>query len=289
MSDIRKEIERRVSKYLRLGDFRGALRELETYRRVFRSKDLEKYYFLKGYISLKAGDVEKASKTFKVLTRAYPKKSIYQFFAGVSNLELANYEESLSNLRKAFELAPENREYKKNFGWALVMNGKKQGLKILRDLFYTEPFQKDLTLKYIVALIKFNEKPQALWLSRLSFRKLGDAEFQELVRSLEDEIHSQSMFLTRNEEKVIILLTHRSGYDEETIDELTILFLALKNSVFKRIVNPFAWAAALEVAGRTLKGDISINFKAIEKKYGVNYKQVNRILSKIFSGGIVDE
>ncbi|MEO0246595.1 MAG: tetratricopeptide repeat protein [candidate division WOR-3 bacterium] len=288
MNDIEIKIKRKISQYIKVGNFRAALRELRAYRKIL-SFTPEYYEFLKGYLLLKAGDPEMARKTFKKLTDCYPGKSVYQFFAGISNLELANYEESLRYFHKAFELSPQSKEYKKNFGWALVMNGKKRGLKILKELFYSEPFQKDLSLKYIVALIKFGQRPLALWLSRLAYEKTGDPDFLELITSLEDEVHSKSMFLTKNEEKVLVLLSQRSGYNEELIEELTILFLSLKNYGYKRIVNPSVWAAALDLVGKILKGNKKVNIKSIENKYQVKYQQISKVLSKIFSGGIVDE
>jgi len=154
MNDIQSKIITRISGYMKGSKYKEALLELLVYRRAFLPEQKEKVRFLRGYLSLKAGDPERARKIFEKLSVDAPEKSLYYYFLGVSNLELANYKLSLINFQEALKIVPESREYLKNYAWALVMNHRKKGLSILEDLYKECPDDKDLALKYILALLK---------------------------------------------------------------------------------------------------------------------------------------
>ncbi|MGB4729384.1 MAG: hypothetical protein WBI42_01145 [Candidatus Hydrothermia bacterium] len=287
MNDIQSKIITRISGYMKGSKYKEALLELLVYRRAFLPEQKEKVRFLRGYLSLKAGDPERARKIFEKLSVDAPEKSLYYYFLGVSNLELANYKLSLINFQEALKIVPENREYLKNYAWALVMNHRKKGLSILEDLYKECPDDKDLALKYILALLKFEKAELARWIAELSYRKFQEEEFFEILSSIRDPETIDGFFLTENEEKVLLLIDLRSGLAPEIIDETQVLFLALKDRVFKRIYKPEPWAAALEIAARVLHSDEPVDKKVITRKYGVNGTQVDRILRKVFVGGLI--
>jgi len=292
LSDIRRSIEKKVLSFIKKEEFKEALEHLRKFKRIFLPEDKEKYYFLMGYLALKSGDTEKAKLHFSRLKMLQPKKSLYHYFLGLANLDLAEYQESAKNFEEAHRLSPESKEYYKNLGWALVMNGKKKGLKILEDLFHREPLERDLLTKYIISLVRFGNKTQALWLSRIAYRNFKDPEFLELADSLSASPNGLERLLTKNEEKVLIYLSKYSGFDEETLDGLTTMFLGLKGKVYKRIRNPLAWAVALEVVANIFWGQGEPDFDKIFKKYRkyrVEKATVSRIIDKILVGGLVED
>jgi len=286
MKDIKSRLIQRIA--FRIKDFQydDALREIKNFSRAFTGKDKERLLFLKGYLSLKAGKPEEARKIFSRLLRNSPNKSIYHFFLGLSNMELVDYKESLENFSRALSISPESAEYLKNYGWTLVMLGKKRGLSILNELFNKNFDDKDLIVKYILALLRFNEVNQAKWISELVARKYQDEELQEFLATIRDLRYYDSTFLSEKEEKVLMLIQRKSGLEPEIVDGLTALFLTLKDDVFKKILKPEPWAAALEITGRLLFGDGKVNLREICKKYNVKVEQVDRILRKIFDAGV---
>jgi tetratricopeptide (TPR) repeat protein len=289
MNDIQERVISKISDYMKISKYREALRELIQYRRAFPREYREKVVFLRGYLSLKAGDIEVARKIFERLSVNSPQKSLYHYFLGMTNLEMAEYRQSLENFQKALNIVPESREYLKNYAWTLVMTGKKKGLLILEDLFRKDSSDRDLVLKYILSLLKFHRTNLAMWIAEIGYRKFGEEEFQGILKSIKDPEVSGSMFLREKEEKVLVLVNSKSGLEQEMIDEIAVLFLTLKDRVFRRIIKPEPWAAALEIAGRILLGDGLINKREITRKYKVKSRQVDRILGMIFSGGAFHE
>ncbi|MDI6851856.1 MAG: hypothetical protein QMD82_07995 [bacterium] len=286
MKDIKSRLMQHIAFRIKDSQYDDALREIKSFSRAFTGKDKERVLFLKGYLSLKSGKPDEARKIFSRLLRNSPDKSIYHFFLGLSNMELVDYRESLENFSRALSISPESVEYLKNYGWTLVMLGKKKGLSILNELFNKNLDDKDLIIKYILALLRFNKANQAKWISELVARKYQDEELQEFLGAVRDFHSYDSTFLSVNEERVLMLIQLKSGLEPEIVDGLTVLFLTLKDDAFKKIVKPEPWAAALEIAGRLLFGDGKVNLREICKKYNVKVEQVDRILRKIFEAGV---
>jgi tetratricopeptide (TPR) repeat protein len=286
MEDIKSKLIQRIATHIKDFQYDDALKDIKNYWRAFRGKDKERILFLKGYLSLKTGKPEEARKIFSRLLKNAPNKSIYHFFLGLSNIELVDYKESLENFSRALSISPESFEYLKNYGWSMVMLGKKKGLSILKKLYDKNSEDIDLLVKYIFALLKFNKVNQAKWLSEIALRKYQDEELQDLLGAIKDFHSYESTFLSENEAKVLLLLQLKSGLESEVLDGLTILFLTLKDGAFKRIVKPHPWAAALEITGRLILGDGKVNVREICKKYNVKEKQVDRILKKILEAGV---
>ncbi len=287
MEDIQQKVLLKVSAQIKSERFKEALKFLGSYKNIFTGKNRERYIFLRGYLNLKAGFPDKAKTIFEKLSKSRPRKSIYHYFLGVSNLELANYKESINNFKEALLISPNSKQYLKNYGWAHVLVGKKKGLNALNRLFKEELEDKDLFLKYIFALVKFNKIPMAKWLAELGQRKFEDEEFKELLEALKDPRNYQNITLSEAEEKVLALIRLRSQFDTDEMEEMLWLFMKMRGKIYKRIGKVELWAAAFEIATRIFMGEEVVDERKICKKYNVDEKKVRRILWKIFKGGML--
>jgi tetratricopeptide (TPR) repeat protein len=247
-----------------------------------------------GEMLLGLGEVQQAKVHLLEAVKSRPTHPQYLFLLSCLYAVIANWKKAREFARKAHILAPDNSEYLRALGWAVLCSGDLgAGEKMLRQALSLDPGNVAAIGDVSAALIEQRRFTEAIELLSRAVREHPNdkrlADMLAVARKFREEVGERTLtFRTELSGKyglVETLLRDRmpeEGFHTDQIDSAIRLWRDYAHRVQLKYSSPSAWAAAVEYAVSRVDGDDKVTQKHVAEKYGTSVSSVSTRFKRIW-------
>lgn len=301
--DIASWLKDAAERRLSAGDIGEGLRYYERLVHLGRADKVQVAHARArtGEVLLAMGEIQQAKVHLLEALKNRPTHPHYLFLLSCLYASTANWKKACEFARKAHILAPNNSEYLRALGWAVLCSGNlNAGEKMLRQAVSLEPKNLGAIGDLSAALIeqrRFNEAIEILARAvkdNPSEKRLTDmlAVATKFRNQARDRTLMFAPRLTGQYGVVEDLLRERmpeEGFHSEQIDSAIRLWRDFTCGTELRFSSPGSWAAAVEYTISKLDRDARVTQKFVATKYGVSVSAVSTKFKRIWHGlGVKD-
>jgi len=247
-----------------------------------------------GEILLGLGEVQQAKVHLLEAVRSRPTHPQYLFLLSCLYAVIANWKKAREFARKAHILAPNNSEYLRALGWAVLCSGDLgAGEKMLRQALSLDPTNVAAIGDVSAALIEQRRFNEAIEILSGAVREHPNdtrlADMLAVAKKFRDEVGDRTlMFRPEQNGKYGLvegLLRDRmpeEGFHTDQIDNAIRLWHDYAHRIQLKCSNPSSWAAAVEYTISKVDGDDRVTQKCVAEKYGTSISSVSTKFKRIW-------
>ena len=248
-----------------------------------------------GEILLSMGEVQQAKVHLLEAVKSRPTHPHYLFLLSCLYGVTANWKKAREFARKAHILAPENSEYLRALGWAVLCSGDLgAGEKMLRQAVSLDPTNVAAMGDVSAALIEQRRFNEAIEILSRAVRKHPTekrlADMLAVAKKFRDEVGDRTLMfrpeLAGKYGSVEGLLRERmpeEGFHVDQIDNAIRLWRDYTRRAQLKCASPSSWAAAVEYTISKVDGDGRVTQKYEAAKYGISVSSVSTKFKRIWS------
>ena len=282
---------------LSTGDVRQGLAYYEQLLQAARNDDVAvgDAHARIGEILLAMGEVQQAKVHLLEAAKIRPAHAHYLFLLSCLYAMTADWKRARDFARKAHILAPENSEYLRALGWAVLCSGELDaGEKMLRQAVSLDPANIAAIGDVSAALIEQRRFDEAIKiLSKALSEHPEETRLEDMLavaKKFRDQMGDRTLAfpssMTAHHGSVEALLRQRmpeEGFHLEQIDNAIRLWHDYERKVQLKYSNPDSWAAAVEYTISKLDKDARVTQKSVATKYGISVSSVSTKFKRIWS------
>ncbi len=248
-----------------------------------------------GEILLAMGEVQQAKVHLLEATKSRPTHAHYLFLLSCLYAMTADWKRARDFARKAQILEPNNSEYLRALGWAVLCSGELDaGEKMLRQAVSLDPTNVAAVGDVSAALIEQRRFDEAIEILSRAVnehpKETRLADMLAVARKFKDQVGDRTLsFPQRTNDPhapVESLLRERmpeEGFHLDQIDNAVRLWRDYAHKVQPSCSSPDSWAAAVEYAISKLDRDARVTQKSVAAKYGISVSSVSTKFKRIWS------
>lgn len=248
-----------------------------------------------GEILLAMGEVQQAKVHLLEATKIRPTHAHYLFLLSCLYAMTADWKRARDFARKAQILEPENSEYLRALGWAVLCSGELDaGEKMLRQAVSLDPTNIAAVGDVSAALIEQRRFDEAIEiLSRAVNEHTTETRLADMLavaRKFKDQVGDRTLLFPQktNDQHVLVesLLRERmpeEGFHLDQIENAIRLWRDYARKVQLKCSSPDTWAAAVEYTISKLDRDARVTQKSVATKYGISVSSVSTKFKRIWS------
>ena len=248
-----------------------------------------------GEILLSMGEVQQAKVHLLEAVKSRPTHPHYLFLLSCLYAVTANWKKAREFARKAHILAPDNSEYLRALGWAVLCSGDLgAGEKMLRQAVSLDPTNIAAIGDVSAALIEQRRFDEAIEILSGAVNRHPTqkrlADMLAVAKKFRDEVGDRTLIfrqeLSGKNALVEGLLRERmpeEGFHADQIDNAVRLWRDYTRRVQLKCSSPSSWAAAVEYTISRVDGDARVTQKYVATKYGISVSSVSTKFKRIWS------
>jgi tetratricopeptide (TPR) repeat protein len=240
-----------------------------------------------GEVLLAIGEIQQGKVNLLEALKIRPTQPHYLFLLSCLYASQADWKKACEFARKAHILVPDNSEYLRALGWAVLRSGDlAEGEKMLRQAVTLDPTSPGAVGDLSAALIEQRRFNDAFaYLTKVVERYPTDQRLVEMLgvaKKFRDQERDRTPVFPSSSpgpygavEELLRERMPEEGFHLEQIDGAIRLWRDYAGGKEFRLSRPGSWAAAIEYTISRLHRDARVTQKFVASKYGVSVSAVS--------------